>query len=442
MNTQTAYQESLDYLYSFVNYSFKHASELAKADFNLDRMRDLMRLLGDPQNDYPIIHIAGSKGKGSTSAFTASALRAAGYRVGLYTSPHLQEFTERIQINSVPIPFEKFVALVEEIKPAVAQVPYITTFELATALGFLYFSRQKAEVAVVEVGLGGRLDATNIIEPLVTVITSLSLEHTAVLGNTLTEIAREKAGIVKPGHPLVVAPQKPEADLVMELAAEEHDVPLTRVGRDIRYKRLKSSIDGQTIEVWAQHGARLRLNIPLLGTHQVENAATAYAALLAARREGLSFNTAQLKQGFAETAWAGRFEIWQEKPPIVLDSAHSPDAILRLSETLDEHFPNLPIILLFGVSEDKKADEMLMILAPRLERIIFTRANHPRAVEAEQLLKFGDQVGVASEAVEPVEEAVARGLALLQEGKLLLSAGSIFSTAAVRAVLSQSDKGN
>lgn len=435
MNTYAAYQASLDYLYSFVNYSFKHASELAKAEFNLDRMRDLMRLLGDPQNDYPIIHIAGSKGKGSTSAFTTSALRAANYKVGLYTSPHLQEFTERMQVNGTPISFEDFVALVEEIKPAVEQVPYITTFEFATALGFLYFSRQNVDVAVVEVGLGGRLDATNIIEPLVTVITSLSLEHTAVLGNTLTEIAREKAGIVKPGHPLVTAPQKPEAALVMELTAEEHDVPLTRVGQDLHYKRLKSSIDGQTIEVWAQYGARLRLNIPLLGEHQVENAATAYAALLAARREGLSFNTAQLKQGFAETEWAGRFEIWQEKPPIVLDSAHSPDAILRLRETLDEHFPDLPIILLFGVSEDKKVDEMLTILAPRLEKVIFTRADHPRAVEAEELLKFGAQVGVASEAVEPVEDAVTRGLSLLKDGKMLLSAGSIFSTAAVRAVL-------
>ena len=203
-----SYQNALDYLYSFVDYSLKHASELAKAEFNLDRMRALMHLLGDPQNDYPIIHVAGSKGKGSTAAFIASALRAADYRVGLYTSPHLQDFTERMQINGIPIPQDEFAELVEEIKPAVAQVPYITTFELTTALAFLYFSRQNVTAAVFEVGLGGRLDATNIITPLVSVITSISLEHTAVLGNTLTQIAREKAGIVKEGHPFVASPQK------------------------------------------------------------------------------------------------------------------------------------------------------------------------------------------------------------------------------------------
>ena len=436
-----SYQKSLDYLYSFVNYSFKHASELAKAEFNLDRMRDLMRLLGDPQNDYPIIHIAGSKGKGSTAAFTASALRAAGYRVGLYTSPHLQDFAERMQVNGIPIPQDEFVALVEEMKPFVEQVPYITTFELATALGFLHFSRQDVTVAVIEVGLGGRLDATNIVTPLVSVITSISLEHTAVLGDTLTEIAREKAGIVKPGHPFVVSPQKPEVDSVFELVAEEHAVPLTRVGRDILYKVKKKSIDGQMLEVWMRNAPKMKLSIPLLGEHQVENAVTAYAALLAARREGLVFNAGQLKQGFADTKWAGRFEIWREKPPIVLDSAHNPDSISKLRQTLDEYFPEEKIVLIFGASEDKKVAEMLEILAPRLDKVILTRAEHPRAVEAEKLLTIAEQVGVGAEAIVPVEAAVVRALEIVDETRaLLLSAGSIFVTAAVRAVLSEENK--
>lgn len=437
MDTETAYNNALDYLYSFVDYSLKHASELAKAEFNLDRMRDLMHLLGDPQNDYPIIHIAGSKGKGSTAAFTASALRAADYRVGLYTSPHLQDFTERIQIDGVPIPKDEFAALVEEIKPAVAQVPYITTFELTTALAFLYFSRQKITAAVIEVGLGGRLDATNIVTPLISVITSLSLEHTAVLGNTLTEIAREKAGIVKDGHPFVSAPQKAEAVAVLDLAAEEHDVPLTLVGRDIFYKVKKKSIDGQMLEVWMRNSAKMKLSIPLLGEHQVENAVTAYAALIAARQEGLVFNAAHLKQGFAETKWPGRFEIWREKPPIVLDSAHNPDSFAKLRQTLDEYFPEWPIILIFGVSEDKNVGEMLAEIAPRLEKVILTRSEHPRAVEAQKLIEFAEQAGVTCEAVEPVEEAVNRALELAGERALLLSAGSIFLTAAVRAVLSE-----
>ena len=437
MDTETAYNKALDYLYSFVDYSLKHASELAKAEFNLDRMRDLMHLLGDPQNDYPIIHIAGSKGKGSTAAFTASALRAADYRVGLYTSPHLQDFTERMQINGVPIPQDEFAALVEEIKPSVAQVPFITTFELTTALAFLYFSRQKITAAVIEVGLGGRLDATNIVTPLVSVITSLSLEHTAVLGNTLTEIAREKAGIVKEGHPFVSAPQKPEAASVLDLAAEEHNVPLTLVGRDLMYKVKKKTIDGQMLEVWMRNGPKMKLSIPLLGDHQVENAVTAYAALIAARQEGLVFNAAQLKQGFAETKWPGRFEIWREKPPIVLDSAHNPDSFAKLRQTLDEYFPEWPVILIFGVSEDKNVADMLKELASRLEKVLLTKSVHPRAVEVQKLVGFAEQAGVACEAVEPVEEAVARALDIAGDQALVLSAGSIFLTAAVRAVLSK-----
>jgi dihydrofolate synthase / folylpolyglutamate synthase len=438
MNTETAYNNALDYLYSFVDYSLKHASELAKAEFNLDRMRDLMRLLGDPQNDYPIIHVAGSKGKGSTAAFTASALRAANYKVGLYTSPHLQEFTERMQINGIPAPKDEFAALVEEIKSAVAQVPYITTFELTTALAFLYFSRQDITAAVIEVGLGGRLDATNIVTPLVSVITSLSLEHTAVLGNTLTEIAREKAGIVKPGHPIVASHQKAEAVSVLDLAAEEHDVPLTLVGRNIFYKIKKKTIDGQMLEVWMRNGAKMKLSIPLLGDHQAENAVTAYAALLIARQEGLVINAAQIKEGFADTEWPGRFELWREKPPIVLDSAHNPDSIRKLRQTLDDHFPEVPVVLIFGVSEDKNVAEMLRELAPRLERVIFSKADHPRAVGAEDLLTFAEQVGVKCEAIEPVEAAVAQALEIVDEQSiLLLSAGSIFLTAAVRAVLSE-----
>ena len=430
------YENALDYLYSFVNYSFKHSSELAKAEFNLDRMRDLMRLLGDPQNDYPIIHIAGSKGKGSTAAFTASALRAANYKVGLYTSPHLQDFTERMQVNGIPISQDEFSVLVEEMKPFVAQVPFITTFELATALGFLCFSRQNVTVAVIEVGLGGRLDATNIITPLVSVITSISLEHTAVLGDTLTLIAREKAGIVKPEHPFVASPQDPEVVSVFDLVAEEHDLPLTLVGRDILYKVKKKSIDGQMLEVWMRNGPKMKLSIPLLGEHQVENAVTAYAALLVARKEGLVFNAGQLKQGFADTEWHGRFEIWREKPPIVLDSAHNPDSFAKLRQTLDEYFPDEKIVLIFGVSEDKEVAEMLIELAPRLEKVILTRAEHPRAVRAEEMLTIAEQVGVRAEAIEPVEEAVARALEIADEQQsLLLSAGSIFVTAAVRAVL-------
>src|SRR5512139_562549 len=203
---ETQYNKALDYLYSFVDYSLKHSSDLAKAEFNLDRMFALMDALGNPQAKYPILHVAGTKGKGSVSALCASALQAAGYRVGLYTSPHLHEYTERIQVAGQPISFEQLVELVEEIKPAVSRIPKLTTFEITTALGFLAFAKQDVNAAVIEVGLGGRLDATNVVMPKVSVITSLSYDHMAVLGDTLAKIAGEKAGIIKPGIPVVSSP--------------------------------------------------------------------------------------------------------------------------------------------------------------------------------------------------------------------------------------------
>ncbi|MBL0346474.1 Mur ligase family protein [Candidatus Villigracilis affinis] len=245
MNTETSYNKALDYLYSFVDYSLKHSSELAKADFNLDRMFALMESLGNPQSKYPIIHVAGTKGKGSVSALCASSLKVAGYQVGLYTSPHLLDYCERIQINGAPISHEQLVELVEEIQPYVAKVEKLTTFEITTALAFMAFAKYGVSAAVFEVGLGGRLDATNIVTPKVSVITSLSYDHMAVLGNTLALIAGEKAGIIKQGVPVVSSPQKDEAFEVLERVAKEKGAALTLVGRDVTFKLTGSSLDGQ-----------------------------------------------------------------------------------------------------------------------------------------------------------------------------------------------------
>ena len=235
---ETQYNKALDYLYSFVDYSLKHISELAKAEFNLDRMFALMEELGDPQKKFPIIHVAGTKGKGSVAALCASALKAAGYKTGLYTSPHLWDYVERIQINGEPISHEHLIELVEEVKPAVAKIPKLTTFEITTALGFLGFAKNDINAAVIEVGLGGRLDATNIVTPKVSVITSLSYDHMAVLGNTLAEIAGEKAGIIKEEVPVVSAPQIDEALQVLERIAKEKNSPFILVGNYVMFERL------------------------------------------------------------------------------------------------------------------------------------------------------------------------------------------------------------
>jgi len=215
-NVEEAYKEALEYLYSFVDFSMQKAVTYSPARFKLERMQALVESLGNPQQAYPIIHVAGTKGKGSVCILCASALHAAGYKVGLYTSPHLDDYAERIQIDGEFIPHGELARLVEEIKPYVAAIPELTTFEITTALAFMYFAKQKVTAAVIEVGLGGRLDATNVVEPKVSVITSISYDHTLLLGNTLTQIAGEKAGIIKTGIPVVASPQEEEARLVIE----------------------------------------------------------------------------------------------------------------------------------------------------------------------------------------------------------------------------------
>jgi dihydrofolate synthase/folylpolyglutamate synthase len=424
MDIETRYNLALDYLYSFVDYSLKHSSELAKADFNLDRMFALMESLGEPQKKYPIIHVAGTKGKGSTSALCAAGLGAAGYTVGLYTSPHLEDYVERIQINGEPISHEQLAGLVEEIKPAVARVPFLTTFEITTALAFMAFAKYGVDAAVFEVGLGGRLDATNVVTPGVSVITSLSYDHMAVLGNTLALIAGEKAGIIKNGVPVVSAPQKEEALEVLLRTAESKGCSFTLVGRDVNFEFVESSLNGQKFRI-----LNSEFKIPLLGSHQVENAATAYTALKAS---GIPITDEDIQKGFSQVQWRARFEIARLDPPLIFDSAHNQDSFVRLRETLDEHFPGRMVHLIFGASEDKNIPGMFAEMKPKIRKLIVTRADHPRALSVEHIQGLAEQAGVESEAAVPVREALRRALELsAKDGSIVLSAGSIFVTAEV-----------
>ena len=460
---EIAYNKALDYLYSFVDYSLKHISELAKAEFNLDRMFALMNELGDPHTKYPIIHVAGTKGKGSVCALCASALRAAGYKTGLYTSPHLLDYVERIQINGEPISHEQLVELVEEIKPVVARIPKLTTFEITTAIAFLAFAKENVDAAVFEVGLGGRLDATNVVTPKISVITSLSYDHMAVLGDTLAKIAGEKAGIIKESVPVVSAPQKDEALQILKRVANQRQAPFKLVGRDVSFERLSSSLEGQTFSIrWSSSRAQspkgeaayrdqglrntastspsldtagrapaystinsaqhVELKIPLLGLNQIENAATAYTAL---KTSGIEISDGAIKRGFAEVKWPARFQIVRREPPVVIDSAHNRDSALHLRETLDENFPDRPVIMVFCALEDKDIPGMLEELKPRLERVVATRADHPRAPAAEWIAEQVRKVGIPVEAVTPVASALERALELAGEQKLVLSTGSV-----------------
>jgi dihydrofolate synthase/folylpolyglutamate synthase len=322
---------------------------------------------------------------------------------------------------------------VEEIKPAVARLPFITTFELTTALGFLYFAQRGVDAAVIEVGLGGRLDATNIVTPRVSVITSLSYDHMAVLGNTLTQIACEKAGIIKEGVPVVSSPQKDEALTVIQKVAAERNAPLTLVGREVTFEAGEHSLDGQSLTI-VNHKSEIVnpviLRIPLLGAHQVVNAATAYVAL---KVSGLNVPDAVIQKGFAEVKWPARFEVLRREPPVILDSAHNVDSAQKLRQALDDYFPTRPVILIFGASEDKNVLGMFAEWKPRLNCILATKADHPRALEPEQLLELAQQAGVPAEVVSPVESALSRALELsAKDGNIVLSAGSMFVVSEVR----------
>lgn len=446
------FEEALDFLYSFIDYSLKRNFRNAAEKFNLERMRSFMDLLGNPQEDYKIIHVAGTKGKGSVSSLCASTLKAEGYRVGLYTSPHMVRFNERIKVNDEEISKKEVVEIIEQLRPITEEVPEITTFELMTAMAFLFFSQQKVDFGVFEVGLGGRLDATNIVMPLVSVITSISYDHVKILGDTLSEIAFEKGGIIKEGIPVVVAPQKEEARLKLEQIAQDRNAPLIQVGRDYLYAADSHNLQGQRFLLWTpdeqpmvdefiESGGRdvwspLRLGIPLLGFHQVENAATAFAALKTAEKLGLVLSQDAYREGFSSVNWPGRLEVINSNPTILLDSAHNRYSALRLRQALDDYFPGLPVIMVFGASEDKDIEGMFQELLPRVRRVITTQSIHPRAIEAEKLEELAHRFGRSAEAVSPVEDAL--DLALQEAGQeaVILVTGSIFVVAAVKEIFS------
>jgi len=342
----------------------------------------------------------------------------------------LWDYTERIQINGQPISHEQLIELVEEVKPAVAKIPKLTTFEITTALGLLAFAKNDVNAAVIEVGLGGRLDATNIVMPKVSVITSLSYDHMAVLGNTLAEIAGEKAGIIKEEIPVVSAPQTQEALEVLERIAKDKNSPFILVGKDVKFERLASSLDGQELAVSYQQSA-VSLTIPLLGAHQIENAAIAYVALKAS---GIPISEEAIQNGFSRVKWPARFEVLRREPPVVIDSAHNKDSARRLRQTLDEYFPKRPVILVFCALEDKDISGILEELKPRLECVVATRADHPRAPSAEWIAEQVKKVDIRVEAVTPTADALERALELAGEQKVVLAAGSVAFAGEVSAI--------
>lgn len=436
-NVEAAYQSTLDYLYSFVDYSLTRSLRYSPEKFDLGRMEQLTAALGSPHKQYPVIHVAGTKGKGSTCAMISGILQAAGYKVGLYTSPHLVDYTERIQINRQPVSHERLVVLVDQIKPEAAKIDRLTTFELTTAAAFLYFAQEKVDIAVIEVGLGGRLDATNIVDPLISVITSLSMDHMNILGDTLEKIAAEKGGIIKPGRPVIVAHQKLEAAAVLKGIAEERHSSILFTDNMYRAIVTRHNLHGQQFELsgLAENNGKnriLRFSLPLIGEHQVQNAVTAYAVIHSLEKLGHAVDDVSIYQGFAEVYWPGRFEILQHEPLVVIDSAHNLDSAEKLAQTLRDYLANRPVDLIFGASEDKDVIGMLTALKPVIDRVIVTQSVHPRSYDAAQLSGVAEKLGLPVQVDADLQTALEKGLARLPKNGVLLITGSIFIAAGAR----------
>jgi len=430
------YSETIAYLHSLTDYEKTRIARYAPETLDLSRVERLLAAAGDPHKSFPSVHIAGTKGKGSTAAMIEACLRAAGYRTGFYTSPHLHTFRERIQVAGKKIAQEDVVALVEETRPRIEQVPGVTTFEAITAMGFLYFARAGVDIGVVEVGLGGRLDATNVLMPEVSVISSISLDHTYLLGDTLAQIAYEKGGIIKAGIPVVSAPQRPEAIGVFETLSQERGSPLTEVGRDWNYTFGPADLDGQCFTTSRVTGGSSELDgeywLPLLGRYQIENAATAIATLHVLRERGFRIPAESVHQGLRDVHWPGRLEILSREPLVVVDCAHNPYSAQMLRKALEDLFPAKRWVLVFGASADKDIPGMLETLIPISEYIIVTRSQHPRGAAPTELADMTAQAGGGAEISVNVRKSIRRGLAVMRPGSGLLATGSIFVVAEAR----------
>jgi dihydrofolate synthase/folylpolyglutamate synthase len=439
-----SYDDALAFWYGRINYEQRTPKP---ADLRLDCMRALMRRLGDPQDRLRIVHVAGSKGKGSTAAMLAAVLTRAGYRAGLFTSPHLCRVEERIQVDGQPISREELTALLGEVRAALTASPALepTFFEVATALGFLHFWRRRVETAVIEVGLGGRFDSTNVCRPALAVITSISFDHVQQLGNTLASIAGEKAGIIKPARPVVSGATAPEARAVIEQIARQRHASLRQLGADFGYDYTPGRVgtDGmrparvrvRTRRTWPE------MEVGLLGDHQAANAAVAVAVVEALRSQGWHVSDAAVAAGLAGVHWPARMEVVGRRPLVVLDCAHNVASAEALVATLRSTFPPGRRWLIFAGSGDKDLSGMLRVLAPHFAHAYLTRyAGSSRGMPAEELAELLRRCADLPHSVYPTAVEAWRAA---REGAgpedLICITGSVFLAGELRAELVGAD---
>ncbi len=429
------YAQALRYLYRLTDYERQPAISYTMDYYNLDRLRQLLDRLGRPQDRFRAVQVAGTKGKGSTAAMLTAMLHAAGQRVGLYTSPHLHTFRERIRVGEDLISEETFAKLMTHLATVVdafhqerAGEP-LTTFEVATALAFLHFAQAAADTVVLEAGIGGELDATNVVDPVLSILTPVSLDHVAVLGNTLAAIAEKKAGIIKPGVPAVIAPQPAEALVVFERACQERDAPPILVGRDWAWTVRALTPAGVRLDVVGPGRAYADLRVPLAGAFQALNTTVALAAAVQ-----LGLSESAIRTGLARVWWPARLEVLARRPWVIADGAHNGDSASKLAMALGDVFRPRRIILVLGLSRGHALEDVLEPLLPRADHVVVTRSRHPRAADVDSLRAGVAALGREADAVEPVDRAVEHAVGLARPADLVCITGSLFVAAEARAV--------
>lgn len=423
------FEEALNWLYGFEKFGIK---------LGLERISHIAERLGNPQNKYKIIHVAGTNGKGSVCKFSASILNSGGYKVGVYLSPHLQRFSERIVVDNKEISENEFVLLVDKIKPIVNEMikndctP--TFFEIVTAIAFQYFSNKGVDFAVIEVGLGGKYDATNIVEPVVSVITNITLEHTDILGKTIKDIALQKAGIVKDDVAVVTAAKRDALKVIKNVAKERN--ASVYVVDERRWKRTYCGEEGQEFVVKGDL-TDYSVKTSMLGKHQGENIALAIVSIENLQMNGVYIPEASIIDGVAKAANPGRLEIVKHEPLVLLDGAHNPDGMRTLRMTLDEDFEYDKLILVLGILSDKDIPSMLSIIVPVADTIVVTKSHNSRAYEPSKLKEMVEKYGYEKRVVvkDQIPDALKYAESIAKKNDLICVNGSLFTVGEAREYL-------
>lgn len=422
------YQETVEYLVNLDVFGWHPG---------LARIEKLMEVLGNPEKEMRFVHIGGTNGKGSTTAMLVSALRANGYKTGMFISPHLVSYRERMQINGEMVPKERLVELTEKVKDKIKVMTdqgyeHPTGFEVSTAIALLYFYEEKTDIAVIEVGLGGAIDSTNVIIPAVSVITNVTLDHMFYLGDTVREIATVKSGIIKEGVPVITASEDPEALDVIRTKAKAMHAPYLRIGRELYYNVLELREDGTRFLVKDDQGYSIELQTPLVGVHQAVNGSTVMMAIKELEKQGMAFSDEKTKEGIRNTFWPARLELVGAKPKILLDAAHNFDGAVKLRRSLNSIYKYDKLIYVIGMLADKQRSKVLAKLGPLADSIVVTKPNSPRAGDWEAMYKEARNYTHDVYKDESIEGAVDKALSLAGEDDLVCIAGSIYMVAYAR----------